>query len=122
MVIGVLQFEIVVPHSRSLKDKRRVVKSLKDRLHRDHMVSVAEVGTLDHHTLATMGLTVCANSTRYVTAVLDRITHKLRELPEAQLGDVRRDILHGDSLPEPEDAEPLWTEEESRLRAEEARP
>ena len=44
MVVGILQFELLVPGATSLKDKRRVVKSVKDRLHREHLVSVAEVG------------------------------------------------------------------------------
>lgn len=118
MVIGVLQFELLIPHAMSLKDKRRVVKSLKDRLHRAFMVSVAEVGALDHHRLALMGLVVASNSVRYVTALLDRVVNRIRATPDAQLGEVRRDILHGDSLPEPEGGEggdPLWTEGESRF-------
>lgn len=41
--IGVLTLEIHVEHSRSLKDKRNVVKSLKDRMRRRFNVSVAEI-------------------------------------------------------------------------------
>lgn len=116
MVIGVLQFELLIRGSRSLKDKRRVVRSVKDRLHREHMVSVAEVGALDDHTLAVMGLAVAAGSTRYACAVLDRITHKLRAMHDAELGATRRDILSGDSLPDEAGTPPddLWSAEERR--------
>ena len=44
MVIGVLQLEIGVPDAMSLKDKRRVIKSIKDRIAHAHNVSIAEVG------------------------------------------------------------------------------
>lgn len=45
--IGVLTLEIHVEHSHSLKDKRQVVKSLKDRLRERFNVSVAEIDHLD---------------------------------------------------------------------------
>lgn len=117
MVIGILQFELIVPHSMSLKDKRRVVKSVKDRLHREQLVSIAEIGALDQHRLALMGLAVVSNSTRYANSVLDRVIAKLRTLRDAELGEVLREILPGSTLdwtggePEPE---PLWSESERR--------
>jgi uncharacterized protein YlxP (DUF503 family) len=117
MVIGVLQFELVIDASRSLKDKRRVVKSLKDRLHREHMVSVAEVGALEVWNLAMMGLALVSRDSLYVNTVLDRILNKLRSLPDARLRDYTRDILDADSLPGTEvtdEGEPLWTDAERR--------
>ena len=56
MVIGVLQFELRIRGSESLKDKRRVVRSVKDRLHREHMVSIAEVARQDDIAVASMAL------------------------------------------------------------------
>ncbi len=114
MVIGVLQFELVVPGSRSLKDKRRVVKSLKDRLHREHMVSIAEIEALDHHRLAVLGLSVVSNSVAYAGSVLDRVVEKLRLAHDARLGEVRREILSGDDWSGR--SEDLWSEEERRDR------
>lgn len=49
MKIGVLQIEILVTDAMSLKDKRRVVKSIKDRIANGHNVSIAEIGALDEH-------------------------------------------------------------------------
>lgn len=46
-VIGVLTLEIHVEHSHSLKEKRHVVKSLKDRLRERFNVSVSEIDFLD---------------------------------------------------------------------------
>ena len=117
MFIGTLQFELLIHDSNSLKDKRRVVRSIKDRLHREHLVSVAEIGALDHHRLALMGLAVVSNSRANVEAVLDRVTRKLRRLTNAELGALAREILSGDAAVADETADdgtPLWTEEERR--------
>jgi uncharacterized protein YlxP (DUF503 family) len=46
-VIGVLTLDIHVEHSHSLKEKRQVVKSLKDRLRERFNVAVAEIDHLD---------------------------------------------------------------------------
>ena len=95
MIIAVLQFELLIPEPESLKDKRRVVRSVKDRLHRDFQCAVAEVGALDNLGVARMGLAVVSNDGRHAGQVLDRITERLREWPDAHLGDCRREILTG---------------------------
>lgn len=120
MFVGVLQFEIIVPDSRSLKDKRRVVRSLKDKLHREHQVAVAEVAALDSLNLAVLGLAAVSNSGAHLHELFDRVVAKLRGWPGAQLGAVQRDVFKGDQLPvadtvtgEP-GSEPLWTEDDRR--------
>ena len=44
MRIGVIQIELSIPGAMSLKDKRRVVRRMKDRIAQKFNVSVAEVG------------------------------------------------------------------------------
>jgi uncharacterized protein YlxP (DUF503 family) len=99
MVIGILQFELVIHGSESLKDKRRVVRSVKDRLHREHMVSVAEVASHDVLNLAVMGLACVGSDGGRVGEILDHVTEKLRGLGDAELGSVSRQILSTDDLP-----------------------
>ena len=55
--IGVLSLEVHIPESGSLKSKRSVLKSLKDRLRSKFNVSVAEVEDLDKWQKS--GITVC---------------------------------------------------------------
>lgn len=95
MIIGILQFELLIHGSESLKDKRRVVRSVKDRLHREHQVSVAEIATQDSLNVATLGLALVGSDGRRVGEVLDQITAKLRANPDAELGDTTRELLHG---------------------------
>lgn len=94
MVIGILQFELLVHGAESLKDKRRVVSSVKDRLRREHLVSVAEVALQDKMNMARMGLALVGTDGKYVGQTLDRITSWLRGLTDCELGDVSREILH----------------------------
>lgn len=98
MVLGILQFELLIPDPESLKDKRRVVQSLKDRLHREHLCSVAEVGDADLMNLAVMGLAIVGRDGQRVGEVLDQISLKLRGLREAEVGEIHREIVRGDAL------------------------
>jgi uncharacterized protein YlxP (DUF503 family) len=100
VIVAILQFELLIPGATSLKDKRRVVASLKDRLHREHQVSVAEIGLLDIPHAARMGLALVSSDARHASATLDRITAKLRSLRDAELGDITREILRDPVAPE----------------------
>lgn len=100
MIVGILQFELHVPWAESLKDKRRVVKSVKDRLHREHMVSIAETAAQEIVTLAVLGLAAVGNDGQQIGRTLDRITEKLRALDDAELGEVSRELLRGKTAAE----------------------
>lgn len=106
MVIGVLQAELLIPHAASLKDKRSVVRSVKDRLHREHQVSVAEVAAQDAMQVAVLGIALAATDGRRAADVLDAIVAKLRALRDAELGATRRQILQGDPADEDAAANP----------------
>jgi hypothetical protein len=97
LIIGVLQFELVIHDSRSLKDKRSVVRSVKDRLHREHQVSVAEVAAQDVLNVAVLALALVGTDGRYVGQTLDRITEKLRSLHDAEVRAITRQLLKGEA-------------------------
>jgi uncharacterized protein len=98
MVLGILQFELLIPGSESLKDKRRVIRSVKDRLHREHMVAVAEVAAQDKLNVAVLALASVGSDGGRIAETLDHITKKLRTLPDAELGGASRRILHQDAI------------------------
>ncbi len=95
MVIGILQIELAINGSQSLKDKRRVVTSLKARLHREHHVSVAEVDALESHRTAILGISMVSNEVSHCQAVLDRMVNKLRTGRDYVLTDHQVQILAG---------------------------
>lgn len=85
MVVGILTVRLAIFESTSLKDKRRVVKSLKDRLAGRHNVSIAEVDDLDHRQAATLGLAMISNDAAFVRSCLQKIADELRAYPHATL-------------------------------------
>ncbi len=70
MVIGVVTWELHLNGCSSLKDKRRVIKSLKDRLHNRFNVSVAETGHHERWQSAELACCVVAVDKRQAESVL----------------------------------------------------
>lgn len=85
MVVGVLRVRLGVFEALSLKDKRRVTKSLKDRLGVRHNVSIAEVADLRHRQATTLGLAMVSNEARFVESALAKIVDEIRAFPHASL-------------------------------------
>ena len=59
MVVGTLEVRLLVRESRTLKDKRQVVRSILDRIKSGFNVSAAEVDTHDDVKVATLGVRRC---------------------------------------------------------------
>ncbi len=95
MVVGILQVELMIDDSRSLKDKRRVVNSLKDRLHRQFQVSVAEVDRLDDQRVAVLGITMACNDVAHCQSVLDTVLEKIRVKRDCYISNHNKQILTG---------------------------
>lgn len=83
MIVGVSVFELHLPSSRSLKDKRRVVKALVERIHARHRVSIAETGHHDLHQRAEVALAIVSTSEAEVEKMLDGIRDMIDEVQEA---------------------------------------
>jgi len=73
MVIGVCSWELALPECRSLKEKRMVVKSLKERLQSRFRVSVAETRFHDVWTRAEITAAVIASDSGHADSVLDKL-------------------------------------------------
>jgi len=71
--VGLLHLEFHVAQAASLKDKRRVLKSFKDRLAHNHNVSVAEVEAQDNHLRAVLAVAMVGSDRRYVEGALQRM-------------------------------------------------
>lgn len=94
MWVAVLRLEIAIPGARSLKDRRQVVKSLKERLQHRFNVCCAEVGDLDSWTRASLGITACANDQAFLQEVADEIVRYAGNDPGALLGHVERNFFN----------------------------
>jgi len=87
MIVGSLRVRLLLRESRSLKDKRQVVHSIKDRLRNRFNISVAEVEAQDHRQLAILGMAMVSNEARHIRTVFDEIVRALRSHPVAELID-----------------------------------
>lgn len=93
MTVGVLQLELSIGDAMSLKDKRRIVKSLKDRIAFSHNVSIAEVGALDEHRRCIMGVAMVANDHAYVDGAMNKLIDFVKTVHSVDLIDYQLDFL-----------------------------
>lgn len=91
--IGILQFTLEIPYAESLKDKRSVVKSLKDRLRRSYNVSISEIEDLDECTVATLGAVVAGSDTAHVNSTMDHLVNLLQDWRDGSLVDHQLEII-----------------------------
>lgn len=94
MYIAVLQFSMEIPYATSLKDKRSVVKSLKDRVRRVYNVSIAETDDLDVWSTATLGVTMVGSDVSYLNGAMDKLIATLDGYRDATLTDHQLEILN----------------------------
>jgi uncharacterized protein len=85
MIVGTLKVRLLLREARSLKDKRQVVKSIKDRLRNNFNVSIAEVAELDNRQLAVLGIGMVSNEAHHLKLALGQIVEALRRHPVAEL-------------------------------------
>jgi uncharacterized protein len=98
MIVGVSIFELHLPASRSLKDKRRVVKSLIDRVHQRYRISVAETGFHDLHQRAEIAVAaVTAGGESEMERMLDEVRNLVESDPEIFLTRWEPQLLEGAS-------------------------
>ena len=90
MVIGLIAWELEVFGCHSLKEKRSVVKSLKDRLHNRFNISVAETGHLDLWQRAELTACVVSAERTHAESVLNSADSLVQSEPRARVIDSYR--------------------------------
>ena len=92
MVVGVQRWELAIPGCASLKEKRMVVRSLKDRIHHRFKVSVAETDHQDVWTRAQLAVAVVSTDARHAEEVLDQVDRMVEQSGRALVLDRRREL------------------------------
>jgi len=93
MVVGILTLRLSIGEARSLKEKRRVLKSFKDRTRNSFNVSVAEIEGHDTWTSSALAIAMIGTDRRYVNGALDAVVNAARRFPGAQLMDYEMEFL-----------------------------
>jgi uncharacterized protein YlxP (DUF503 family) len=85
MIVGSLLVRLRLREAQSLKDKRQVVRSIRDRLRNEFNVAVAEVEAQDKWQVAVLGFATVSNEARHARETLQQIVEALRRHPVAEL-------------------------------------
>ena len=93
VVIGVLRLTLFLSESGSLKGKRRILRSIKDRLRSQFNVSVAEVDYQDLWQKAQLAIALAATDREFADSVLQTILSKVESWRLAEIIDVEVEIL-----------------------------
>lgn len=85
MIIGTLRLELGLYDAFSLKDKRRAIKSLKDKIAHRFNVSVAEIASLEDMRHGVVGVAMIGNDRAYIEGALSKIVDDVRAMRQADL-------------------------------------
>ncbi len=98
MLVSVALFEIHIPYAQSLKDKRMVVKSLRDKLRNRFEISAGEVGLHDVHQRARMAVSFVAGDHASADAILERVLSFVETNTDATLTGWTTEVLEFDEM------------------------
>ena len=92
MLVGTLNVAYFLPACRSLKERRSVVNSLKERVRARSNASVSEVDAADLWQRATLAVAIVGDDGAHISQQLDAAMRILESDPRAQVLDVEREL------------------------------
>ena len=94
MVVGIGNITFRLHDCRSLKAKRKVVRSIVSRLRNNFNASVAEVGSNDVHQRAEIGFSLVGNNKAVINSKVDKMFNLAEDLGLAEIIDTEMEIIH----------------------------
>ncbi|WP_455382945.1 DUF503 domain-containing protein [Salinispira pacifica] len=89
MVVSMIQLIVELPDVASIKEKRKIVKSLKERLRIKYHISAAEVDLMDSLSYAQIGGAVVSNSRSFGEGVMQKVLRFVEDEVPGRLQDVK---------------------------------
>ena len=89
MIVSMIQFIFEIPNAGSLKDKRRIIRSIKDKLQRRFHISAAEVDLQDSLRFAQIGGALVSNSRDFGETVLNKAFKMVEDEVPVRIQDMR---------------------------------
>lgn len=93
-MVGTLKLSLYIHTNQSLKEKRKVVKSIVAKVHKKFNVSIAEVGSNDKWQVVELGISAVGNDRRFVNSALDNILSFLDSLYLGEIIDSTMEIVN----------------------------
>ena len=88
MIIGTIRISLHFPESHSLKEKRKILLSVKDRIKNKFNVSVAELEDNDLWQKSIIGVAVISNDQAHANAVLSKVSDMVNGRPDLIVTDI----------------------------------
>jgi uncharacterized protein YlxP (DUF503 family) len=85
MLIGVCTVDLHMPESGSLKNKRYILKSLKDRIKKNFNVSISEIDYHDLWQRSLLGVAVVTTDVQFAHKILAKVVDFIRSEPRVVL-------------------------------------
>ncbi len=92
MIIGSLRVRLIVREARTLKDKRQVLQSIKDKIRQSFNVSVAEIEDHDNPKYIVLGFAMVSNEAHPIKQALGEIVNALKSHPIAEFVDHEMEV------------------------------
>ena len=89
MIINGYQLTFIIYDSYSLKDKRRIMKSIIKRMHNKYNISIAEVGKLDKLNQGMIGIAIVGNDAVFCQKVFDQVLSEIESSYEIEVHDIQ---------------------------------
>jgi hypothetical protein len=93
MIVGLLTLDLHIPEANSLKSKRLIINSLKDRIKNKFNVSIAEVDANNLWQRSVIGVACVANETKLINKVFDEVKNLVQNTPSVELIDSTMEML-----------------------------
>ena len=93
MLVGLLELQIRMHGISSLKDKRKIVKSVIGRLRSRFNVSASEVDRQDSRAEAVIGIAIVSNDGNFLNQKLDKVINFVRADGRFYIGQIKREIF-----------------------------
>ncbi len=93
MYVGIVQVELRLHSPTNLKERRRIVNALKDRIRHRFEAAVAEVGPVEGYGEATLGIAVVSNEARHARQRAQAILDFLEKARDAEIVDQLVEVL-----------------------------
>jgi uncharacterized protein YlxP (DUF503 family) len=93
MRLGNCIIKIYIPNATSLKEKRSVLKGLKDKIRTKYNVAISEIGENDNHRVSVLAVATVANKHQYVNKVLSSVVAFMEKQRHFDIIDYTTEIL-----------------------------
>ena len=94
MVVGIGMITFRLHGTRSLKEKRKIVKSIISRIRNNFNASVGEVGSNDIYQRAEIGFTLVGNDRLVINSKIDKMFNMADEIGLAEIVDTKMEIIN----------------------------